>query len=315
MSYRSNFPHGLMFHRFHAEHDLPSGQGSLTPAQLEKILLFVGPENILSPQEWLSRLEEGVLRAQDLCLTLDDGLRSQYEICLPVLEKYGLKAFWFIFSSVLEGEAPKSEVYHLFAARYFRTADEFHHAFFARCPTSALKRLNDAQFVQRAETLKAAFPFYSTGDLHFRFLRNELLARDEFEAIMDAMIADHGTTTERLGKELWMTDRDLAELSLKGHCIGLHSHSHPFEFCKLPADEQEEEYARCYAHLARVCGQHITSMSHPLNSYNEVTLEILGKLGIRCGFRSNLSAPAGKPVNPSSLEWAREDSTNILRAL
>lgn len=315
MSYLSNFPHGLMFHRFHAEDDLPSGQGSLTPSQLEKILLFVGLENILTPQEWLSRLDEGRLRERDLCLTLDDGLKSQYEICLPVLEKYGLKAFWFIFSSVFDGKTSKSEVYHFFAARYFRTPDEFHDAFFARCPAIALKRLQDEQLVQRAQTLKAMFPFYTLRDIHFRFLRNELLLQEEFEGIMDEMIASIATTTERLGKDLWMTTRDLVEIRSKGHCIGLHSYSHPYELSKLPTAEQEEEYARCYAHLSGVCGEDITTMSHPLNSYNEATLEILGKLGIRCGFRSNLSPPTGKPVNPNRLEWAREDSTNILRRL
>lgn len=315
MPYPLNFPHGLMFHRFHAEDHLPSGQGSLTPAQLENILLFVGLENILTPQEWLSRLEEGSLRKRDLCLTLDDGLKSQYEVCLPVMEKYGLKAFCFIFSSVFEGNTFKSEVYNFFAARYFRAPGEFHEAFFARCPMPALKRLKDKQFVQRAETLKSMFPFYSVRDLHFRFLRNELLSQEEFEGIMDKMIADNAITTERLGKDLWMTDRDLADISSKGHCVGLHSYSHPFELSKLPADKQEEEYARCYAHLKRVCGQDVTSMSHPLNSYNEATLEILDRLGIRCGFRSNMSPPEGKPVNPNGLEWAREDSTNILRAL
>src|SRR3989338_7486759 len=117
-TYISLFPHGLMFHRFHRAGGPPGGTGSLTPEEFDRILLFVGIGNILQPDEWLNRLTENRLQNQDLCITLDDGLRAQYDICLPVLEKYGLKAFWFIFSAVFEEDgAGKFEIYNRFSAQ------------------------------------------------------------------------------------------------------------------------------------------------------------------------------------------------------
>ena len=53
-------------------------------------------------------------------------------------------------------------------------------------------------------------------------------------------------------------------------------------------------------------------MAHPLNSYNEDSLEILEELGIRCGFRADLLFPVRKYINPSPLEFAREDSANLI---
>ena len=57
-------------------------------------------------------------------------------------------------------------------------------------------------------------------------------------------------------------------------------------------------------------------MSHPLNSYDKKTLNILKKLGIKCGFRSNVHLDSiTKSINQSNLELAREDSTNILKQI
>ena len=57
------------------------------------------------------------------------------------------------------------------------------------------------------------------------------------------------------------------------------------------------------------------TMSHPLGSYNKTTLKILNNLGILCGFKSYAKTYKGKKINPSFLELAREDSTNILKLI
>ena len=36
-------------------------------------------------------------------VTFDDNLKCQYDIALPILDKYSLKAFWFIYTSPLDG--------------------------------------------------------------------------------------------------------------------------------------------------------------------------------------------------------------------
>ena len=51
-------------------------------------------------------------------------------------------------------------------------------------------------------------------------------------------------------------------------------------------------------------------MSHPCNSYNDNTLNILEQLGIKLGFRANLSEGFS-----SNLEIPRIDHSEILKLL
>ena len=94
-----------MFHRFHASNLLPRSQGSLNEIEFDLILQNIGIKNILSPDEWMNKIKSNTLKSNDLCITFDDGLKSQYDIALPILDKYGLKAFWFVFFICISWES------------------------------------------------------------------------------------------------------------------------------------------------------------------------------------------------------------------
>lgn len=304
-----------MFHRFHNQEYHPIGQGSITPDEFKEILNFVGIKNILSPKEWLFKLKNNSLRNNDLCLTFDDGLKCQYDFCLSILEKYNLKAFWFIYSSVFEGKLVKFEIYNYFGAKYFSNIDEFFELFFSRCEESLVKQINEYEFKIYAREKLALFPFYSINDIKFRFIRDELLPKAKFEIIMDKIMEEKGVAIAEIAKNLWLSNSELKVLSEMGHCIGLHSYNHPFRLSNLPYREQFNQYMKNYHHIKGTCNKEIISMSHPFNSYNKDTLRVLARLGILCGFRSNLIPPDGKEINPDCLEMAREDPANILRAI
>jgi len=309
----AQFPHGLMFHRAHKEKSTPCGQGSITDRAFESILHYVGLKNILSADEWLYKLKHNKLNAQDICITFDDGLKCQYEICLPILQKYNIKAFWFIYSSVFEKGLVKSEIYSYFAEKYFTDINKFFDTFFSNCGKTILEQLNEQKFEKYASAAQRLFPFYSTNDLRYRFIRNELLSQKKFESIIDKMMKDKRANIAKIAKNLWLTSLELKDLSARGHCVGLHSYTHPFKISKLSHKEQLSEYAKNYEHIKRICNKEIVAMSHPLNSYGKITLKILSNLGIVCGFRSNMVPPDQKKINPNCLEIAREDPVNILR--
>lgn len=309
--------HGIMFHHFHNERHY-KGQGSISRHDFEDILKFVGLKRILNPAEWLRRLKTGQLNSEDLCLTFDDGLLCQFEIALPVLEKYSLRAFWFVYSSVFEGGlGGKFEIYRFFRSVFFENIDEFYADFFARISRSkfadeARKAIDEESVKKHSET----FPFYSVNDIRFRFIRDRVLESFEFELIMDAMIRERRLNLTDLSKDLWMSNRNLVYLNRSGHNIGLHSHSHPTALANLSLKEQREEYVRNYDHLQRICSNPPLAMAHPVDSYNEHTLEILKTLGIQCGFRSNMFPKNNQePLNKSKYEIAREDHANILRMM
>ena len=107
-------PHGLMFHYFHNDIH-PVGQGSINAETFKLIINSVGKRyNVLSADDFYHRFTSGKLKDYDVCITFDDNLRCQFDIALPVLKEFNLKAFWFIYTSPLNGTFEKLELYRYY---------------------------------------------------------------------------------------------------------------------------------------------------------------------------------------------------------
>jgi peptidoglycan/xylan/chitin deacetylase (PgdA/CDA1 family) len=301
-----------MFHHFHSDGH-PPGQGSINAENFERIVGMLGAERMLTPAAWLERLDAGALKAGDLCLTFDDGLLSQYEVALPVMDRLGLKAFWFVYSSVFEGGIGRFEVYRAFRDRCFPSVDDFYVRFFEVVRSAAGIDVDRAVTDAQVAAVRNDYPFYSIPDVQFRLLRDRVLGPAGFDEMMDALMIEQQVTIAELAKNLWMAPAHLRSLAASGHHVGLHSYSHPMVFADLSYEQQRDEYERNYAHLREVCRSAPAAVAHPVNSYSQTTLEILDALGIQCGFRANMAPRRpGDPINASALEFAREDHANII---
>ena len=313
--YLNKQPHGLMFHRFHPSGAKPLGQGSITETELEKIIHYVDLNRILKPQEWLSKVEADSLEDKDLCITFDDGLQSQIDVALPILDRYKIKAFWFVFSSVFEDDVDRNEIYNCFATSEFENFDSFVDSFLFRLILPDMIFSEDP-YCKYFSNTKAKHPFYTENDLKFRFIRNHFLPRDQFEKEVDKMITEKGKSIWEFADKIWMKNEELRQLHSQGHTIGLHSYSHPFVLADLPAKDQKLEYSNNLQHIASIIKSPISSMSHPLNSYGPETLDILTSLNITCGFRSNMKhqnlVENSRLLN---LQLPREDSTILARCI
>ena len=125
-----NMPFGLMFHHFHGGLHKPDKANSLSEYQFEKILHYIGIKNILSPDQWLAAAEDGELKPNYRCLTFDDGLKNQFDIALPVLQKYKLKAFWFIYTAQYEGKYPRLDIFRRFRYHHYDDIEDYYKDFF-----------------------------------------------------------------------------------------------------------------------------------------------------------------------------------------
>ena len=300
-------PCGLMLHHFTGPAH-PVGQGALTSDDLNALLLRIGPERFLSPEEWILRHQQGLLMPGNLCLTLDDGLRCQFDVALPVLKRHGILAFWFVYSSVFQGSLERLEVYRYFRTTAFNSIHDFYNAFFEHVMSLDQDKYTVARASFRPANYLSEFPFYSSEDRWFRFLRDEYLGQHPYYNVMDQLMDVYGFNPSDACQSLWLVDDHLRELSSSGHEIGLHSTTHPTRLSLLDINSQRHEYTKNYNHIHQVTGRLPRSMSHPCNSYTSHTLSILRDMNIHLGFRSNMSVLS----NPSSLELPREDHANLL---
>jgi len=298
--------HGLMFHHFHgAEH--PEVQGSISAADLTKIIEYTGPQNILCAHEWMQRLKDGTLEVRHCCLTFDDALKCQIDIALPVLKNYNLTGLWFISTSVFEGGIPL-EIFRLFRTTMFENVDNFYSIFF----TKAFEKFGiSKQIISENPHFKNylhEFPFYSASDRKFRFLRDQVLGDERYSKLMWELLDDYKVDTAKLTANLWLEPDHIRSLANDHHIIGLHSDTHPTDIARLSLHDQLREYQNNADKLTSITGVRPKVAAYPCNSYNSDSKDILSSLGIEVAFRSNMESID----KPNLLEIPREDHTNIM---
>jgi peptidoglycan/xylan/chitin deacetylase (PgdA/CDA1 family) len=306
-----NMPFGLMCHHFHGGLHKPDTANSLSDKQFEKILHYIGIKNILSPDQWIAAAKNGELKPNHRCLTFDDGLKNQFDIALPVLQKYKLKAFWFIYSAQYEGAYPRLDIFRRFRYHHYDDIDDYYKDFFAQTKIIISKKKN--KYEDWKNTILLMAPFYSENDLKYRYARDVLLGPKKYYSIVEKIIKSHGLSLVDLTSELWLTESNLHFLIKNGHTLGMHSYDHPTNIKKLNQLGQKNQYTKNMNFIKKFITNPI-SMSHPCNSYNKITLKILTQLGIRVGFRANMNQ---KNITDShkNLQFPRQDATNILRSL
>ena len=302
--------HSVMFHHFFDKKHI-AGQGAISAEQLEALITKIGRNRILSADEWSWETRFGTVSQDAIALTFDDGLLCQYEVALPVLNSFNIEAFWFVNSSPLYGESRNSlEMYRFFRSTYYDDINLFY-ADFQNCAKSIYKQLiNSAlEFFSPDDYIKN-ITFYTREDRTFRYLRDIVLGSDRYDVCMEKLYEDRGFDPEINISRLWIDNNRLKVLSDEGHVIGLHSYSHPTRISDLSFSEQEREYKRNFKHIAAVTGVRPQTMSHPCNSYNDDSLEILKSLGVELGFRANFEIEEN---GHSKLEISRTDHTLLIK--
>lgn len=303
--------HGIMFHGFHGGPHVPDGSGTVSAEDLERVIVRVGRNCILSPEDWIRKSSKGCLPAEAVCLTFDDGLKSQIDIALPVLQAYDLQAFWFVNSAPLEGKIQKLDVFRRFRFRCFSSVDEYYSLFFQSMSLDFNSKFNSSNFHEFSQKYQKLFPFYTTNDIKYRYIRDSILQRNDYESLVLKIISDRGESMESLSADLWLNESDIKSLVSLNHEIGLHSFDHPTNLESLTYEEQYEQYHRNYEGLRKIAGR-ISSAAHPCGSYSIQTLEILRQLGVTLAFNSTMS----KKVTSSEywinqLQMGREDVASI----
>ncbi|MCI9396566.1 MAG: polysaccharide deacetylase family protein [Lachnospiraceae bacterium] len=304
--------HGIMYHHFHDNQKHIVGQGSISAETFNDMLDFYGKDhNIIGAGEFLQKSEAGTLSPADVCLTFDDGLLCQYDVAYPVMKDRGLTAFWFIYTSPLNGVIEKIELYRHFRFSKFSDIEDFYSAFFNIVAANDPEAMAAIHSFDPDQYLKE-FPFYTPNDKRFRYMRDRVLGVSKYNMTMDKMLETYQYDIEKNSQILWLNADHIKNLRKQGHIIGLHSYSHPTVMSDKSYLEQSREYTTNKRQLENVLNEKITAVSYPCNSYNSDTLKCMRELGIRIGFRANM---VDVQLEDIRYEYPRQDHANIMKAM
>lgn len=93
----------LIYHRVLPKED-PLLPGDVDSAAFDKQMKCLAEcFNVLPLFEAVERLERDDLPSRAVCITFDDGYADNAEVALPILQRYGLRATFFIASGFLDG--------------------------------------------------------------------------------------------------------------------------------------------------------------------------------------------------------------------
>ena len=310
---------GIMFHHFHDNKKNLKSQGSISKNELIKIIKFLGLKNILNADKFLLKYNKNILKKGQFCLTFDDGIKSQLNIAVPVLNKFNIKGFFFVNSGSLNKKDTKLEVYRYIRNNVFKDVEKFYKVFFELLNPRFKKIISNPIIMNDKHMNKKLFPYYTENDIRFRVLRDNYLTKHEYDKIMLKVIKNKKINVNKIYRKVYLNKSDLKKLHSEGHVIGLHSHSHPDKIELLSKRKKEDEYKKniyYFSKLLNINRKEIFSVSHPNGSFDLDILRFLNKSGILLGFMQvtknyhKLSIKNKKKFN--QLILPREDHINIL---
>lgn len=165
-------------------------------------------ELLAGEYEFVSRdqLTAGSLPERACVITLDDGLRSQFDVALPVLDRLGVPAIFFVPGApIAEGKALLVQKIH---ALRERMGDE-----------ELLERIGEHGVdLSRAAEM---YGYDAPAAAQVKYLLNIALAHDVRTALVDELFGDD----EAFVRELYMDREQMAELEARG-MVGAHAWAH-----------------------------------------------------------------------------------------
>ena len=257
-----------------------------SPVSLDDIMMFLRREKSLP--------------SKVVAITFDDGFLDNFEIALPILNRLGIKAaFYITVSSVDTGQAPWfCRLRHAFGATrktiWFDSVDNCE-----RKMTEPLERY-------------AAFLVASK-----RCAQRAGASQEECLTLIEAELE-----VDSYAGKLMMNWEQARALRKSGHIVGSHTITHP-NMAKIGQDDLRRECLDSKTKLERELDGSITHFSYPSPilqpHWNELTVQMTASVGYTCGVTSTAGAVqmgdcalslrrVTVPVDTRELNWILENT-------
>lgn len=214
---------------------------------------------VLPLDEAVEMLQAGRLPARAVCLTFDDGYRDNHDIALPLLQRHGLTATFYITSGLINGGV----MFHDLIAETVRHA-----------PTGRLDI--GVPGVQPVDVSDTASRVKAVAELTPKVKYLDVAQR---MACTERMMAALG---DKAPRHLMMRDEHVRAMSRAGMGIGGHTVNHQI-LAKLAPEDAKAEIERNAADLRQLIDRPVNSFAYPngkpVLDYTEQTAELVRGAG------------------------------------
>jgi peptidoglycan/xylan/chitin deacetylase (PgdA/CDA1 family) len=237
----------------------------LTPSQFENQLIRLSKAgNFVSPKEILEHIiADRELPKNAILVTFDDGLKEQYDLAKPILDKMGIPAMYYI-NPINSNEKVVSTVHKIHLLR----------ADFSLAYLSNLLFDNKAQ-LSKEDELKAEI-HYNYDDketAHFKYYLNFKLSPIEQKVTIDELFSTLFSNEEEISADLYMQFDEIKEIA-KNDELGSHGYEH-FPLGQIESDLLLNLFIKADHYFKNRIGYKPFSISYPYGSFEACAGEVL----------------------------------------
>lgn len=276
----------LLFHRVQPRQDALF-PGEVDAHQFDEILGWVKRWcNVLPLHEAVTQLKSGNLPARAAAITFDDGYADNHDVALPILQRHGLSATFFIATSFLDGGRMWNDTV-VEAVR--------------RCPDGSL----DLRSVEGLSDSAGAHwtlngPASRTAAIRGILGRIKYESPDQRQRLVDE-VAQRADAT--LPDDLMMRSEQVLALHRAGMQIGAHTHTHPI-LARLDAPSARDEILRSKSTLESLLSAPVNLFAYPNGrpgqDYSAESVQIVRDLGFSAAVSTAVGA-ADRGADPLQL--------------
>ncbi len=271
----------------------------LTPKQFEKQLIELSKYGNFISQSELLEFKNKPFDKNYILITFDDGLKEQFELAKPILNRMGIPFICFINSEnfidkkvslvhkihMIRSKISPEEIINIIGNKY------------------NLKLNNDEK-----NKAKINYSYDDEKSAYLKYLLNFKLCFEEQNNSMNPIFNTLWNEEEAV-KSLYMTDEQL-QILCDDDCLGSHSHSH-IPLGVFERDIISEEFKKTQSFFKKIFGKKAQSISYPYGSFEacDKVSNLASKYHFELGF--SMERAASKSIDNNPLMISRFDCNDM----
>lgn len=255
--------HNFLFHRVSPERDIL--WDPMDVSLFDKCIRYISSRYTVVRIEDLINLDLHKTNQKYATICFDDGYKDNFEYALPILEKYKVKASFYVVTDCIDFNKPTWT--HIFENIFQNTKRiDFSISYDFLPPNLKVEKLETAE--ERISYAKKLKPILKQ------------LSHEQRNLVLDKLTQ---LCSDVEMPKLMMSWDDIRTMHSMGHAIGSHTVSHCMLGTMANVHEIEAELLNSGNTIKKHLGSFPDTISYPVGSYNAHTIKLVEKVGYKIG--------------------------------